>query len=113
MACMVATCLSITLEHLYDDAEFFYLILEESTYHCKEDLIINSSLQEKMCRKYVIVMLTIPYLKVLFIVWFHKIFKLIFHKQATDLAPFSQVFLEKPLCRKPVNSCVICDLFPR
>ena len=89
------------------------MVNEISPCHSWEDLIIIYSLQEKCVVKYDAVMFTIPYLKVLFMVCFHKIFKLIFHKQPTNLAPFSEVFLEKPFCGIHVNSCVVCDLFPR
>ena len=69
-----------------------------------------------------------PYLKVLLMVWFHKILKLIFHKQPSchkknmyfeenKLDTFLENFLillKQRVCRTRVNSCVECaiNLFP-
>ena len=82
--------------------------------HYGEGLIITYSLQEKMFWEICgVVMFTILYLAFLFMACFRKIFKLILHKQPTNLVPFSQVFLEKSFCRIRVNICVVRDLFPR
>ena len=91
----------------------FQDVSDNSPCHCREGLMITKSLQEKMCGEISAVMFTIPYLTVLFMACFRKIFKLILHNQPTNLAPFSQAFLGKPFCRIRINSCVVCDLFPR
>ena len=71
----------------------------------KTSLVLLSLVQIITYRKYDAVMFTIPS--------FHQIFKLIFHKQPTNLEPFLQVFLEQTFRRIRVNSCVVWDLFPR
>ena len=86
-------------------------VSNDSPCHCGESLIITYSLQNVPGN---MVLSCSPSLStVLCMACFRKIFKLILHKQPTNLAPFSQVFLEKPFCRTRVNSCVVCNLFPR
>ena len=53
----------------------FHDVLEESTCHWGEALVITYSFQEKMYRE----ILTMPYLKIILIVYLRKIFQLIFH----------------------------------
>ena len=62
----------------------FQEVGEESSLYQGESLIIMSlkrHIKEKMCGGHDAAILTMPYLKVPLIAWFHKTFKLIFLKQ--------------------------------